>query len=173
MGSKTVAAVRPTTESACGKRLVRRGPKGISGGAQEVPISCGGDRRPGPAICAVFRFFGVAGAGAAGALARYWIGMAVGVRSFPWATLGINVAGSFALGLVLTAATERSWSDNVTVPVAIGFLGAFTTFSTFSYETQVLFRTDRPAAALGYVALSVVCGVVAGFAGYAIARAFG
>ena len=51
----------------------------------------------------------IAIAGAAGALSRYGIGSAVGGRSFPWATLGINLAGSFALGLVLHLAQLRDW----------------------------------------------------------------
>ena len=109
-------------------------------------------------------------AGAAGALARYGLGLAVGVRSFPWATLGINLAGSFLLGLLLTAAVERRWPDTATVPLAVGFLGAFTTFSTFSFETYTLARTDRVATAAVYVAVSVVGGVLAAAAGYAAAR---
>lgn len=109
-------------------------------------------------------------AGAVGALTRYGIGAAIGVRSFPWATLGINVVGSFLLGLLVTLGAERQWSSNVTVPLAVGFLGAFTTFSTFSYETQTLIRTGRAVTALTYVGASVVVGVVAAAAGYMTAR---
>jgi len=113
----------------------------------------------------------VAVAGAAGALGRYGIGRAIGVRWFPWATLGINLAGSFLLGLALVLAVERDWSDVRTVPLAVGFLGAFTTFSTFSYETFALLRTDRPAEAAVYVLSSVAGGVLAAAAGYAAGRA--
>ncbi|MEQ1873642.1 MAG: CrcB family protein [Ilumatobacteraceae bacterium] len=112
----------------------------------------------------------VAIAGAAGALARYGIGLAVGGRSFPWSTLGINLTGSFVLGFVLAFGLERGWSETTTVPLAIGFLGAYTTFSTFSYETFTLARTDRAALAAIYVAVSVVGGVLAAFAGYTLAR---
>jgi hypothetical protein len=73
----------------------------------------------------------VAIASAVGALARYAIGRAVGVRSFPWATLGINLTGSFLLGLVLALGVQRDWPDTTTIPLAVGFLGAYTTFSTF------------------------------------------
>jgi CrcB protein len=111
----------------------------------------------------------VALAGAAGALARYGIGSAAGTRSFPWATLGINLAGSLALGFLIRAGELRGWSTLVTVPLAVGFLGAFTTFSTFSVETQTLLRDGRPAAAGAYVSLSVLGGVALAAAGYAVA----
>ena len=112
----------------------------------------------------------VAVAGAAGALTRYGIGLAVGTRSLPWATLAVNVIGSLLLGLLLGGGLERDWTETVTVPLGVGFLGAYTTFSTFSYETVGLVRTDRPAAAAGYVALSVLGGLAAAAAGYAGAR---
>ena len=115
----------------------------------------------------------VAAAGAAGAVARYGVGVAVGVREFPWATLGINVAGSFALGLLLTVAAARGWPDDTTIPLSVGFLGAFTTFSTFSYETYTLLRTGRGPAAAAYVLLSVALGIGAAAAGYATGRAVG
>ncbi len=109
-------------------------------------------------------------AGALGALARYGIGLAVGSRPFPWATLGINITGSFLLGFVLAFGTERGWSETTTVPLAIGFLGAYTTFSTFSYETFTLARTDRAVLAAVYVGISVAGGVLAALAGYTVAR---
>jgi CrcB protein len=108
----------------------------------------------------------IALAGAAGATARYAVGSWVGVRSFPWATLGINLAGSFLLGFVLHRATLDRWPDAATAAVSVGFLGAFTTFSTFSSETWGLLRTDRAGAALVYGSLSVVGGVAAAAAGY-------
>lgn len=110
----------------------------------------------------------VALAGAAGALARYGIGTTLGVRSFPWATLGINVAGSFVLGVVLGS---QRWSPTATTAIAIGFLGAFTTFSTFAFEGTALLRDDRPVAAATYVALSVGLGLAAAGLGWAAGRA--
>ena len=109
--------------------------------------------------------------GAAGALSRYWVGLAVGVRAFPWATLAINLTGSLALGFVLKLGLDRGWSEGVVVPIAVGFLGAYTTFSTFSYETFTLARTDRLTAAVTYVVVSVLGGVIAAAAGWALARA--
>lgn len=110
-------------------------------------------------------------AGAAGALSRYGIGVAVGVRSFPWATLGINLTGSFVLGVLLTLGAERGWPETTTVPLAVGFLGAYTTFSTFSFETQTMLRTGRTTAAVVYVGVSMIGGIVAAALGYAAANA--
>jgi fluoride exporter len=113
----------------------------------------------------------IAIAGAAGALARYWIGQAVGARSFPWATLGINVAGALILGFVLGGPIAARWPADLTAAIAVGFLGAFTTFSTFAYETTAMVRDDRPLAALAYVGVSVVVGLAASAVGYVIGRA--
>lgn len=117
----------------------------------------------------------IALAGALGAVARYRIAVAVGVRSFPWATLGINLVGCFALAMLLTgpAADRRPMSVNITL--SVGFLGAFTTFSTFGYETFTMLRTDRAGTAFMYVLASLIGGVVAAAAGYAYAtsRALG
>ena len=112
----------------------------------------------------------IAIAGAAGALTRYGVGRAVGPRTFPWVTLGINVSGSFILAFLVTIGAARDWPETTTVPLAVGFLGAYTTFSTFSYETFTLLRTDRAPAALGYIAASVVSGLAAAALGYAFAR---
>jgi CrcB protein len=110
-------------------------------------------------------------AGAAGAMARYWIGQAVGVRSFPWATLSINVAGSFLLGLVLAGPGFHRWSENATAAVTVGFLGAFTTYSTFTNETTALLRDERALAATTYVLVSLAAGLTAAALGYALGRA--
>lgn len=104
-------------------------------------------------------------AGAAGALARYGIGAAVGVRTFPWATLVINLAGSFLLGLLVAIVPARLSAD-VRLALAAGFLGAFTTFSTFSHESVTMVREGRVASAAAYVGISVVGGLAASAAGY-------
>ncbi len=111
----------------------------------------------------------IGAAGALGALARYWVGLQWGGRDFPWGTLGVNLAGSFLLGVVLQAGIERSWSDGRTLPLSVGFLGAFTTFSTFSYETHDLLRGGRVGAAATYLGLSVGGGLAAAALGYAFA----
>ena len=109
-------------------------------------------------------------AGAAGAMSRYGIGLAIGVRSFPWATLLINVIGSAVLGYVLSGPGVSRWSTTTTIAVAVGFLGAFTTFSTFSYETVTMLKTDRAVLAALYVAASVLLGTGAALGGYLLGR---
>lgn len=111
----------------------------------------------------------VAIAGACGALARYWVGLAAAPVGFPWTTLGINTAGSFLLGVVLGAVPGR-WNATLVTALSVGFLGAFTTFSTFSFETVDMLRSNRATAAGLYVVASVVLGVAAAGLGYAVAR---
>lgn len=111
----------------------------------------------------------VAVLGAAGALSRYAIGTAAGSTTFPWPTLAINVAGCLALGVVLAVGPAK-WSPELTTGVGVGFLGGFTTFSTFGVETQTLVRDERLGAAAAYVALSVLLGVVAAYAGTTLGR---
>lgn len=112
----------------------------------------------------------IALAGAIGAVVRYRIGVAIGLRSFPWATLGVNVIGSFSLAFVLAGPGVSRWSATTTTAVAIGLLGAFTTFSTFGYETFTLLRTGREQLALLYVALSLFGGLAATALGYVVGR---
>jgi len=110
-------------------------------------------------------------AGAAGAIARYRIGTAIGLRAFPWATLLVNVVGCFALALVLAGPGGDRWSTTSTAAITIGFLGAFTTFSTFGWETFTLLRGDQVARAATYVALSLGLGLAATALGWAAGRA--
>lgn len=113
----------------------------------------------------------VAAAGAIGALLRWRIGVAIGLRSFPWATLAVNVAGCFALAAVLAGPGASRWSPTTTTAIAVGLLGAFTTFSTFGYETFTFLRTDEPGRAAAYVALSLVGGLAATALGWVAGRA--
>ena len=115
----------------------------------------------------------VAVAGAIGAVVRYRIGVAVGVRSFPWATLGINVSGCWVLAFVLAGPGASRWSVTTTTAIAVGLLGAYTTFSTFGYETFTLLRTHRTGDAISYMFLSLVGGLAATALGYAAGRASG
>lgn len=117
----------------------------------------------------------VVGAGGfLGATARYGVGLLVmrhWTRDFPLATLLINVSGSFLLGLFSTWATERAALDPaLRLLVATGFVGAFTTFSTFEYETQRLAGSGAHALALANVVLSVAAGYLAVHAGVSLAR---
>ena len=111
----------------------------------------------------------IGAAGAAGALSRYGVGLAVGPQRFPWATLLVNVLGSFLLGFVLAWAVGRGWTEDVTRSVTIGFIGSFTTFSTFVVDTTSLTRADRLPGAVLYVLASIALGIAASEAGLATA----
>jgi CrcB protein len=110
------------------------------------------------------RFLVVAVGGALGAMSRYGVALLVAAfwrSDFPLATLLINVTGSFILGFFTTFAAERTALDPMwRLLVATGFVGAYTTFSTFEYETQRL----TESGALWWGALNVVTSVAAGFA---------
>jgi len=99
--------------------------------------------------------------GGIGALARYAISvmLASASRGFPWGTLGINVVGSFVIGLfgALTVAHGRfPVSENMRLFVMVGICGGFTTFSSFSLQTFDLMRQGAMGRAMLNVALSVV-----------------
>src|SRR5437660_5743255 len=85
------------------------------------------------------KYLVVALGGALGAVARFWLGELIGAKfptRFPFGTLVINVSGSFIIGFFLTLVTDRlNIHPNWRLGVAVGFVGAYTTFSTFEYET--------------------------------------
>jgi len=109
--------------------------------------------------------------GALAALARYSATLAVGVRSFPYATLAVNVTGAFLFGVVITLTADGRIPKDLGTAVTVGFLGAYTTFSTFGWETFVLIRSHRINVAASYAGLSVALGVAAAGTGHALARA--
>ena len=109
----------------------------------------------------------VALAGAAGVLGRYGITQAFGAAAAPWSVLAVNVAGSFAIGVLAGAGA----SEDVRLVAGIGFLGGFTTFSTFSLDVFADLEAGRPGRALAYVLLSVGLGIGAAAVGWALARA--
>ena len=89
---------------------------------------------------------------------------------FPYGTLAVNVVGSFVVGLAATLFFERmSVSPMWRSAVLIGFCGGFTTFSALSYETFEMVRSGDPGRGLLNVALHVVLGLAAVWAGYAVA----
>jgi CrcB protein len=111
--------------------------------------------------------------GALGAPARHGISVLVEITpgSFPWGTFWTNVSGSFALGFVLAVLVRRYPTSRYLRPfVATGFLGAFTTYSTFAVETDLLVKNAYVGVALGYAAASLVAGLTAVWAGIALAR---
>ena len=116
----------------------------------------------------------VAAGGALGAVSRYlatgWV-QGLSGDFFPWGTLVVNVLGSLALGFGLVWLQASVASAEARQFVAIGFLGSFTTFSTFSYETVAMLRDGEWWRAGGYVAASVVVGLMAVFLGMGAANA--
>jgi fluoride exporter len=111
-----------------------------------------------------------------GANARYWLGVLfarVVTPGFPCATLTVNVSGSLLLGGFLGYAARRLPHPGWSLVVAVGFCGAYTTFSTFGYELFSMLQSRTVALALGYVAASVVLGVVAVALGWAVGQALG
>jgi CrcB protein len=111
--------------------------------------------------------------GALGALARYGIsrGIHVPKDGFPWATFWTNIGGAFVLGLFLTVAIERFPARRYPRPFfAIGFLGAFTTFSTMAVETVTLIKDGRALLGISYLVVSIVVGLLVAYAGIVAGR---
>lgn len=101
--------------------------------------------------------------GASGALLRYGMTMRM-QQSFshgwPLATLGINVLGSFVIGVMYVLIVEKSQLHESWRYIAmVGFLGAFTTFSTFSLEVITLLENGQPAQAIAYIMASLILGL--------------
>jgi CrcB protein len=109
---------------------------------------------------AVSSILWVALGGGLGAVARLLVGTWLATPGrFPWATLFINIAGSFGIGLLLGYGQHQSWFEQWgRYLLMTGMLGGFTTFSAFSLETVALVEAGRPLAAGAYVVASVtVC----------------
>ncbi len=116
----------------------------------------------------------IAAGGAFGAVSRYlasgWV-QNLGGAFFPWGTLAVNVAGCLALGFAVVWLQASVGSAELRQFVTIGFMGSFTTFSTFSYETLEMLRDGEWTRAGGYLAGSVVLGLLGVAIGMAIAEA--
>jgi fluoride exporter len=117
----------------------------------------------------------VAAGGAMGTIARYGISRAgpTSPGSIPWSIFFVNVAGSLALGFLLQLVLEH-WPTNRFIRpfVAVGFIGAFTTFSTVMVDVDLLVRDGAVGNAAVYIVVSVIAGLTAVFVGIAIARLF-
>lgn len=112
--------------------------------------------------------------GALGALGRHGLGGLVkrlADGEVPLATLVVNVLGCFLLGLLTALAASRIVPESWRGPLAIGFLGSFTTYSTFGVETVVLAQRGQLGAALANVGLQLVLGLGAAALGLALGRA--
>ena len=115
-------------------------------------------------------------AGALGALARYGLDGLVSRRlttsSFPWGTFVVNVSGAFVLGLLMTLMTEQlTTAPWLRSALTIGLLGAYTTFSTLSYETYRLLEDGAVGLAAANMLGSMAAGLVAVYLGVVAGRA--
>ena len=110
----------------------------------------------------------VAGGGLLGVLARWGITrLTLHSEALLWSTVGINIVGSFLLGLLVA---EEWFGRDLREGLGVGFLGGFTTFSTFSVQVVLDADAGEPGRAFGYLFASVAGGILAAAAGYALGR---
>jgi CrcB protein len=119
------------------------------------------------------RLFWICAAGAAGTAARYLVGLWAGQRfgaTFPYGTLIVNVTGCFMIGALMHVAMVNAWPVTTRAALTIGFLGGFTTYSSFNYETMRLMEEGAAATAFLNVLLTLLGGFAAGWLGLVLAR---
>ena len=118
----------------------------------------------------------IAVGGALGSMARYWVGTAVAARTgirFPYGTLIVNITACFIIGFTLTFLAEHTdISPAWRFLIPVGFIGAYSTFSTYEWETLTTLRSGAFAAAGLYVVGSLILGLGATWAGSALAELF-
>lgn len=122
----------------------------------------------------MFHILLVAIGGATGSVARYLTGLAMTRLlgpAFPWGTITVNIVGSFAIG-ILTELVARKLAApmEMRLLLVVGFLGGFTTFSSFSLDTLALVERGAVLTAFGYVGASVILSLAAAFGGLALGR---
>src|SRR5580658_4665822 len=106
-----------------------------------------------------------------GGTTRYWLGTFISNKvgpAFPWGTFAINVTGSLLIGLLMGYLLNTQASQGWRFLLVVGFLGGYTTFSSFSYETANLVREGSYAYAGGYVLGSVLLGLLCTLLGLAL-----
>jgi CrcB protein len=120
----------------------------------------------------IVRYLAIALAGSAGALLRYILAAQIGRLNlrFPLGTFLINITGSLFLGWFLTYISRHTVSDTTRLAIGVGFVGAYTTFSTFMYESSKLADEGTGFEALIYISGSLILGIVAVRLGMMMAR---
>lgn len=105
--------------------------------------------------------------GGIGSILRYVATLLISSKTFPYATLLVNIIGSFLIGLVLAISIkDENFTTNWKLFLATGICGGFTTFSAFSIENMQLLQNERTGMAFFYITLSIVLGIAATFGGY-------
>lgn len=105
--------------------------------------------------------------GSIGSMVRYAASFLVRSKLFPYATLSVNITGSFIIGLIFAMSIkETGLSNNWKMFLATGICGGFTTFSAFSLENMGLLQTGKIGMAVTYILLSIILGILATFLGY-------
>ena len=89
---------------------------------------------------------------------------------FPYGTLIVNLTGCFLIAFVMEAAAARSWTETTRLAITVGFLGGFTTYSSFNFETTRLAQTGILSGVSAYVLATLVGGLAAGILGMLAAR---
>ena len=122
----------------------------------------------------MWAYIAIAIGGILGCWARYAMTnlvQAIYGRDFPYATLSINVLGCFLMGFIFIETLERlTISPTLRIGILTGFIGGFTTFSTFAMETLLLAEQGETGRSVLYVVLSLILGLMAAFGGAYMAR---
>ncbi|MDH4274355.1 MAG: fluoride efflux transporter CrcB [Gammaproteobacteria bacterium] len=122
----------------------------------------------------MYQLIAIAGGGAVGALLRFWVSRIVHAwtgTDFPYGTFVINISGSLMMGFFFVLLAERTGvAPEWRAVILVGFLGAFTTFSTFSLEALTLMIGGEIATAMIYVVASVVLCIFAVWLGMWVGR---
>lgn len=170
LGRETPASIRELRMFTASALACREAPRSQRAAARHPGSKQGKPFRVNAATTSLLVFLG----GGLGANARYWLGSWISGRlsgaGFPWGTALINVTGSLIIGLFMALMLRLNWSPSWRLFFAIGVLGGYTTFSSFSYDTVGLFEQGSYTAGLAYVLFNVVLSLAGCWLGISLGR---